>query len=85
MHVFVVLLLLIGSTIFPADEKVDKILQKMENRYATTEALSCRYQQTENIRQLTAEIQFPETSFHHDGNEGRREPQSVCKWREDLD
>lgn len=58
MHVFVVSLLLIEGMILPADEKVDKILKKMEDRYATTEALSCRYQQTENIRQLTAEIQL---------------------------
>ena len=38
------------------NKKLDAILDKMEKRYNTIEALFCRYEQTEKISQLTEDI-----------------------------
>lgn len=47
-------LLLPAKTFFPGqDNKIDALLNKMEKKYNTIEALSCRYEQSEKISQLT--------------------------------
>ncbi len=58
IHIFAGLVLLIGTALSQTDDKVDKILEKMEKRYATTESLFCRYQQVEIISQLSEEVQL---------------------------
>ena len=49
-------LMMAGAGSSSQDEKLDKILDKMEKRYQTTQAIFCRYKQTERISQLTEDI-----------------------------
>jgi len=51
-------ILLIKPAFSSQNKELDAILKKIEKKYNTTEALFCRYKQTEKISQLTEDIQL---------------------------